>query len=287
MWFSLYSDRPGRTHMWLPSLVRQWASSYANELTINPPPVAHSVSLAPTSSFSRILIGDPLFKIQQKLGQLVELCREYQQGVPEYMGRIAAQFCQNFIRPAKDPTVLSGDFGDENTMMTSAVEGHRTLLIITLLYSKHMLASYYGRLDTAERISSKLKKQMRGGPTTSPGFAIIHTFHEGLVAAARGRHDKKPNLRLARKRLRSLRATVLLCPENFMHKAHLLEAEILVGEGRLDDAMCSYDRGMCSSCRIFIRRANDLELPDLYFSLVHSYQVRQQERFCERRGLGE
>lgn len=175
----------------------------------------------------------------------MELCRDYGNVVVFHVASFVHDFCYSLMGLLKDPLA----FEDIEDSIKEAPRNLKSLYYVAGAYFKHIIATYFNRYDFALSTGKKIRRLEQDG-SPIPALSLVHSFHEGLIAAAMaqrrhlGSFSRKKFLRISRRRLAGLRDVLHLCPENVVHKAYLLKAEILAAEGRYDDAMCKYEQSI-------------------------------------------
>jgi tetratricopeptide (TPR) repeat protein len=148
------------------------------------------------------------------------------------------QFCLNLMGKAKDPLVLTGEYFDEGEALrvweTKSLISHLGVLV-----PKHFMAVYMNDLTLAEKVAAKISAKRPEGKLV-PFVLHNHCFLQALTSATLSRtsaaHKKK-----ALELLADLRACAQHCPENYLHRVHLVEAELASSSGGQDDALKKYD----------------------------------------------
>lgn len=186
-----------------------------------------------------MLSGDPLPTIAKGLRQLRQLSHDYNQQTMVRMVGFVYQLSVTLMGKADVLTKLTGEFVDEDVHLQEARNENRTMILTAHAYFKHLVAFYCDQYDSAESMSRANRTKFSSTRNPIPIFTIVQAFHEGLVATSMAWRNKR-QLRVARKRLKTLESSIIHCPENVMHKVYLLSAEILEAENRHDDAMCKY-----------------------------------------------
>ncbi|CAB9501498.1 expressed unknown protein [Seminavis robusta] len=185
----------------------------------------------------RIMVGDPLSTVTRRLYHLMQLCLDYNQGMPFTMAAFIHQVGLNLMGQGKDPLEVTGEYVDEESAAADALSNQRTMFLSAAAYFKYMLAFYHDQHDAA--MALKRDRRLAFLPYNKsplPQMGLLHVFHEGLVAVAQGK------IGLARNQLKVLRRSMVKdCPETVIHKVHLLDAEILASKRRHDDALCQYE----------------------------------------------
>lgn len=121
-------------------------------------------------------------------------------------------------------------------------ENHDRITYLFCLYLKLHIAVYLNELDYARNeLASELKKRDFG--VVIPYLFKFKMFFEGLAETANAKKSLFSLLR-AKNRLKYMRKSALLCPENNINKVYLLEAELASSAGRYDQAVLKFDRAI-------------------------------------------
>jgi hypothetical protein len=142
------------------------------------------------------------------------------------------QLLLNFMGESNDPLVLTGEFFNEG----DAANQRNPATYVLVLHFKHMLAVYFGDGSTQEVLEKRLQLHLN----KMYPFVLIHfKFLAGLAAARLSRSDVKRKRR-AIHCLSQLRKYAERCPQNYLNKVCLIEAELASKAGHYQDALVKY-----------------------------------------------
>ena len=142
---------------------------------------------------------------------------------------------------------------------------------------KSQVLYLYGRIDDAQRCAERAAADL----TFVPGAmsVAVHAFYASLISLAaveRAREDlTEERLDEIKEWLRQLRQWADSCPDNFLHKALLVEAEIARLEGDLWQAADLYDRAIDEASRNGYRQEEALarERTGLFWLAQHRHKM--------------
>lgn len=167
-----------------------------------------------------------------------ELCFDYHQPYANSSLAPLLQIGLNFQGRAKDdPLCLTGDAMNEAQLLQISKETKNDGIAAWIFIGKYMLAVYLNDAKAAKAIAKQFQKANM--VATAPFILKVHRFHEGLMAASQSSTSTRKR-RLARQRLKQLKGWARDSPENFDHKVHLIEADLLTSAGHMDKALKLY-----------------------------------------------
>jgi predicted ATPase len=173
--------------------------------------------------------GVSMDRVWEETDRFLEVLRRNR--LREPIGTLMAvrQAIRNLRGETRHRTSLSdGGFDEEAFAKEASTFGSRHFAhfyLIVKLQLLYLWGDYNAALTMAEQSAAYLKD--------SPGMlhSAEHHFYEGLALSALGRSGRK--VRRIHRRFRKWAAD---CPENFLHKAQILEGEIARNARRVDDA---------------------------------------------------
>ncbi|WP_434384288.1 AAA family ATPase [Melittangium boletus] len=197
----------------------------------------------------RVSLGEPLGELHEAIGDWLSAVRRW--GWNEYAFHLAAYRC--FLRclmgEAPASTRLEGDGFDE--AVYRANRDAPQYKVLHAYYPILKLQACYLADDLEGALASA--HEAAGDQSGILGQCVVvdHHFYAaltraGLLVDARG--TARVELRLAiEKHLYKLRGWVKGCPENFLHKQELVEAELARALGKPDRAATMYERAQRSA----------------------------------------
>ena len=188
--------------------------------------------------------GCPIQDVKPQMMEILDSCRTHnQQWVLKFLS-LTAQFVTNISDPSEHPTpfVMSGEFMTEEEVVRDIVENKNDVHLSWFYFIKCMMAAYIGEISSTIEAEHYARRSMKIDGK-SPGFyqQRQHLFHCGLLSCSLAKsrkeitpsHRRKKLLRQAKKCLNDVESFARVCPENYLNKAKLLEAEIQTLIGKL------------------------------------------------------
>ncbi len=162
---------------------------------------------------------------------------------------LQCQFLYNLKGMTKDRLSLGDNTFDENRALKSYIERNNGNLLFQYYFFKGVLYFLHDEFAEAGRF-------FKQGQQYSQAVALLpvvseHNFYYSLAVAAvypaSKASDRRQSYRQLRKNQKRMKKWVDNCPENFLHKYLLIEAEIARISGKNQEAMELYDRAIASA----------------------------------------
>lgn len=190
-------------------------------------------------SVIQIIVGDPLPTVAKGNLQLIQLCHDYNQGIAGKMAGFVYHLNMHLQGKPNEVVTFNGEKLDREWHLKEALRENRTMLLIADKYFIYVVAFMTDDYHKAAALSREHKRDYHSQITPLPIFRPMQILFEGLVHTSLF-WEKKGSLSQARRNHKILTSMVMVCPENVVQKAYLLEAEILACEGRDDQAVHKY-----------------------------------------------
>jgi tetratricopeptide (TPR) repeat protein len=178
--------------------------------------------------------GVPLSTIMEELKGFRALCLQYGQQLVLMWVEQNMQLCLNFMGQSVDPLVLTGEVMDEAEVVR-IMETRSPINLVGLLMVKLTLAIYMNNIPVAIEVWRRLES-LHHKKSVLRFYYALQLFFEGFIAAILST-SSKASRRRAKNRLARLKVFAKHSPNNYLHKVHLIEAELASSAGRHDDAM--------------------------------------------------
>ncbi|HEY0706463.1 MAG TPA: AAA family ATPase, partial [Polyangia bacterium] len=168
--------------------------------------------------------------------------------------RLQRQFVACLKGRTKGPTSFSDDAIDEAASEAIITAGAFESAVTGFHVLKSIVAFIHGRYAEAASYSEKAASRLQALMASAIG--AVQPFFHALIAAALVEDDEAPGLASDRRAaahsalddaLAALRPMVADCPENFLCRQALLEAERARLDGRVRDAMRGYETAIASA----------------------------------------
>ena len=155
------------------------------------------------------------------------------------------QFLANMLglSTTGDPTILTGEFLDEELALEEARKTRDTTSFFSLYYVKIYIAVTMGRFDKAEQLyydSRKVIDFKMMVLSTQAHWNFLVAFL--MAVQLRKGTRRRQKLRCLKKCLEQLRKFDRTSPENNMHRIHLAEAEFALTNANYTEACVLYQR---------------------------------------------
>jgi hypothetical protein len=185
----------------------------------------------------RFYAGDPLSQVLDAAIAYRKLSPQYGQHfvIPNF--DVLIQLLLNLMGKAIDPLKLSGDAVQEGDAV-EAWQTKNTVAFLLFLNGKHILAVYLNEHGLARALAKKIQKAQG---KMSPIAAVTHRFLQAIASGA--------SIAQRRRLLGKLKESARHCPDNFLHKVYLVEAEVAVTDGLFDEAMTKYNMSIAQAER--------------------------------------
>lgn len=188
----------------------------------------------------RLMIGDRLDDILEEAEKYREVMKQIKAPFARY--RESIQMIKILKGLTQDRFSLSGQGFDEEKYMAGQRKGKNMIgLCFTLLF-KAKLFYLFGKYEEARKSAAELDTYIKAFSCTL--MEAEHYFYYSLALAAlcvnRKTHQERAYRKLIRRNQRKMAKWAGLCLENFRHKHDLVQAELMAGEGRFNDALAFY-----------------------------------------------
>ncbi|NJB87387.1 putative ATPase/class 3 adenylate cyclase [Lewinella marina] len=197
------------------------------------------------------LIGRNLQRVEEETAAYSRNYQQLKQETNYNYNEVYRQGMRNFLNKSANPLVLTGEAYDEAKMMVQNTERDDKTGLFFIHFNKLILGchfrDYQHAADHADRARELLEAVLAK-------FEIPnHHFYEALVnlalypAAAPAR--RRRIMKRAKANLKKMRKWARTAPENYLHKAELMEAERQRVLGNFNAARLGYDRAIAEATR--------------------------------------
>jgi tetratricopeptide (TPR) repeat protein len=184
----------------------------------------------------RFYAGDPIREVLDAAKVYRKLCHQYGQHFASSNFDPLIQLLTNFTGDSSDPLVFTGDaMKEEDAFKIWQVRNPISFLFF--LNFKHFAAVYLNHYDLAKEMANRIKVAKAKLP---PIALVTHHFLQAVGSAT------IPEQRLF---LSKLRDSARHCPDNFLHKVYLVEAELANSTGNYDEALAKYEMSIAQAKR--------------------------------------
>jgi PAS domain S-box-containing protein len=191
-----------------------------------------------------LLSGRGLKTTQKEMSDFGAAIKRLKQETPYHFNEIFHQAALNLMGKCNDPTMLAGDAYDEHEMLPKHRQANDHLAIIYYGFCKLMLCTLFGRNVEAMEYSDLVEKESFTLPGTPMAYTLFHYFDSLARLSELGECDEmKRDVHMKRvmENQEKLKFWAGHAPSNYLHKYHLVEAEIRRALGRHEEALVQYD----------------------------------------------
>lgn len=186
----------------------------------------------------------PIVELEARIRSLTDRMNSLGQEKAAFNLRAIWQLCLNFLGKATtgDPTILTGEVLNEDEMFcfSTAISVGPQNFSMQVNTSLHRLVLSY-HFSQFEKAASFTKLTRHVYTRFGTVAASLSRFYEALALLENMRVQRhRKHLRLAIEHLRAIRKWAKGCPENFMAKVCLIEAEYARVRGDQVEAKCKY-----------------------------------------------
>ncbi|MCP9234466.1 adenylate/guanylate cyclase domain-containing protein [Lewinella sp. JB7] len=192
------------------------------------------------------LIGRPLPRLEEETAAYSRSYRQLKQETNVNYNEVYRQGMLNFLGRSANPLVLTGTAYDEEKMTAQNAERQDQTGTFFIHFNKLILGCYFRDYTGAARHAERCRELLEA---VLAKFEIPnHHFYEALVYLSLYRQaeppDKRRYMRRASANIRKMRKWARDAPENYLHKAELMEAERFRARGNFGEARLAYDRAI-------------------------------------------
>lgn len=183
---------------------------------------------------------DDVVKNQDQYGALLEANKQHFQLTHVNIWR---QVAANLLTTNHKPFLLEGEYFQESVQLDEIIESKNELVIFPAFLAKSFLAYNFGFFEIALEKSNLAHKYIGG--VTGFIYVALNNFYCSLSYLAIIPHlspqERKRGFKKVRFNQKKMRKWAYHCPENFLHKYQLIEAEIAHCLSQYQKAMNCYD----------------------------------------------
>lgn len=197
------------------------------------------------------LIGENIESVAQKQSKYLRIIMECKQEFQSYHAKIWHQATCNLLGKSNEPSILSGDSFTEDFFYAEVVSYNNDLVNIAFYCAKSFLAIVFNDYKEVLYCSKMLKQHSRGVPGIIYVALNNFFFSVALLKSTKSSSfiKKMKLLYKIRRQQNSMRKWADSCPDNFLHKYQLVEAEIARFLGNQQKAMTLYDDAIKSASK--------------------------------------
>ncbi|THH39245.1 adenylate/guanylate cyclase domain-containing protein [Neolewinella litorea] len=197
------------------------------------------------------LIGRNLQRVEEETAAYSRNYLQLKQETNYNYNEVYRQGMRNFMKKSANPLILTGDAYDEAKMMEQNTERDDKTGLFFIYFNKLILACHFRDYRPAAEHAANARRLLEA---VLAKFEIPnHHFYEALVNLAlypqSDRREQRRIMRRARTNIKKMRKWSRTAPENYLHKAELMEAERQRVLGNFNLARLAYDRAIAEANR--------------------------------------
>lgn len=191
-------------------------------------------------------LGRQLDILEEEIGNNIKVIEKIKICSSLNYEKTFGQLVLNLQGKSKDPFLLSGNLCDENEILSIANNTRDMVALFFIFLSKTMLYYLFGEYSLALKYANKAEENL-SGVAGMFDIAVLYYFDSlsrlALYSSASG--DKKTEfLAKVAENQANLKNWSKHAPMNFLHKYHLVEAELLRIKGNPYEAIQHYDKAI-------------------------------------------
>ena len=189
------------------------------------------------------LLGEPLKSAQQKSANYIELIQQLKQDFQLNYARIWHQVNLNLQGLAEDKLLLIGESFDESAMLPLLIETNNSTTLFALYLAKLMLNYLFKESDRA-LVNAHLAKQHAASAMGTMCFSTFNFYYSLALLAAYSTASPEEQIQYIAKvnsHQQDLEQWAAHSHFNYLHKYHLVEAELARVLGKNEAAADYYD----------------------------------------------
>ncbi|MBB4078980.1 putative ATPase/class 3 adenylate cyclase/putative methionine-R-sulfoxide reductase with GAF domain [Lewinella aquimaris] len=195
------------------------------------------------------LIGRPLPRIEEETAAYSRSYRQLKQETNFNYNEVYRQGMLNFMGKSANPLILTGTAYDEEKMTVQNAERKDQTGTFFIHFNKLILGCHFRDYANAAVHAERCRDLLEA---VLAKFEIPnHHFYEALVYLSLYRKAdatlQRKYMRRAKANIRKMRKWARDAPENYRHKADLMEAERYRVQGRFGEARLAYDRAIAGA----------------------------------------
>ncbi len=190
--------------------------------------------------------GRELNELEQEVTELADIVKKLKHETSSNYSLIYIQTIQNLLGKANDPCRLIGDVYDESKMLQVHFETNDVGAILQSHINKLILCYLFGDYNQAIENAATIEKYSDGMPDTS--HIPVANFFGSLTQLALFNVSSRPRKRKILKNVRAnqkkMKHWADRAPMNYLHKYHLVEAELARIRDEKSEAMIHYSQAI-------------------------------------------
>ena len=195
------------------------------------------------------LSGKQLPRLEEETKAYSDSFNQFKQETNFNYNEVYHQGMLNFMGKSADPLILTGTAYDEEKMMAQNLSRNDKTGTFFIHFNKLILCCHFHEYDKAAFHASESRKLLEA---VLAKFEIPnHHLYEALALLAKCEKalpaDRKRYIKRVKGNMGKLKTWSKFAPQNYLHKYHLLEAELLRVNGHFNDARPIYDKAIAGA----------------------------------------
>lgn len=195
------------------------------------------------------LSGKRLVRLEEETKAYSDSFNQFKQETNFNYNEVYHQGMLNFMGKSADPLVLTGTVYDEEKMMQQNLSRNDKTGTFFIHFNKLILATHFHEYEKAAHHAAESRKLLEA---VLAKFEIPnHHLYEALALLAKCEKaspgEKAKYIRRVKGNMGKLKTWAKYAPENYLHKYHLLQAELLRINGSINEARPMYDKAIAGA----------------------------------------
>jgi len=195
------------------------------------------------------LSGKRLVRLEEETKAYSDSFNQFKQETNFNYNEVYHQGMLNFMGKSSDPLILTGTVYDEEKMMQQNLSRNDKTGTFFIHFNKLILATHFHEYEKAAHHAAESRKLLEA---VLAKFEIPnHHLYEALALLAKCEKatpgEKAKYIRRVKGNMGKLKTWAKYAPENYLHKYHLLQAELLRINGNINEARPMYDKAIAGA----------------------------------------
>lgn len=196
----------------------------------------------PAYAKNSFYLGQSLESLEKEILEYSNVLQKLEQGLSLNYLNIFGQLVLNMQGKTQNPRILIGEFCNEDKLITMAKDIGDLVGAFFLFLSKMMLNYYFGEYSSAVEYAQMAEKNLSG--VAAMVDIPVYYYFDSLARLARYTAMSEDEQKTTRERVENSQAQMKtwsdFAPMNFLHKYHLVEAELYRVMGNIVAAKENY-----------------------------------------------
>jgi predicted ATPase/signal transduction histidine kinase len=223
--------------------------------------------------YTQFMCGKPLKELFTELTYYNQLLEQLSQDVAFGQNAILTQTVFNLLDEVKAPTLITGDFLDEVKMKYIFASRKSELAIFELNLCKLILCYLFGSLEEGTASAREAEKYIKNsiGNTLTPMYYLYDSLIQLALAGQSQVMTRNVYLQRVAENRKKMLKFVNSSPSNYLHKLHLIDAEVYRVKGDTVKASYYYQQAISAA-----KENEFINEEALAYELAAKFYIHQQ-----------